>query len=1405
MERARRFWLSCLALTLGVAAAHAQPTFVITPVASDLSADGNSAVGSILDPNTYDQFMLYTRGVGVQNLGPVVHNGVGGSVQMSQISGGAFSVMATFYNGSFGSLYWPTTTTPNPPGIFGYYSGMRACCNGTTCTVVDAPTCLPPSIVIGNTGTCSAGLCPSSPPALGGCCNPSTLVCVYTTLAACTSPSYWWANNLSCGSYPCIHGHSFPFLYSSTTNIWTNTGGLPNNSGGTGLGTASCDATAVTAFGLSPTGRFIVGTTWYGPFATVACNTRGFLFDKNDGSCQLLPMVGTAAGNQNFSDGSRVSTDGNVILGRDSHAITDSSGAVYFTNARCLALFERDPGSGQYNLGRTLRACCNGATCTVIDPMNCAAANVALANTTCSGSPCPPSPNPPTSGACCNAASLNCSITTKAACGTTNGWIGNGACTPHNPCMPATETMLDEHGSAGAGVLTRAGTIVAATISQGKADYILGNSSLGGQLCKYVKNAGTGAWDFVLIGTVPGGSGMTPTGISDDGNTIIGTYGGGNFIWRPSLNGGVPMNFNAYLTSLNGGQTFPSTGSVSIFGTLSADGNALLGRWAPVPHCASGGLTGEGRGGILYLNGSGVNCEPPAIAGGPYDVAQREFVPFGMVGNIWFSGTLPVSAQWQRESPTGSNNWVNLDDSCSNFPSDNSWTYDGTHQFQLRVNMLADPSVRDGRYRVVLTNSCGSATSQPANIAAVTGACCYYDSASGGVACAVELPTYCGSSLYSDGNYLGDNTTCTPNACDSVAGACCIYAGGVQCIVDVSIHCTAATNASSGAGFGGTFAGGGTTCTANICDSVSGACCYSGSGTSDIACSVELSAHCTQTTDVGGLGGTYAGNGTACAAGNTCPAGTPGIGACCFNATPTGDIVCAIQTFSHCTGIYGPSGQPGGSGGLQGKYIGDGVACCSSICRPSSSNAPALCRYGTQLGACCFTDPNNTASGPLCVITYQYNCDNYPNGSNDANAAPFNYGLGGNFYTNTCCVPSTTPPINGCTTSAPCSASLGACINTPYDNSSPVTCTIQVRSSRCTRRYNQGGLFGAWIPSTTTCTPSLITANAGACCSQPSDLLTGAPTGCVMCTIQPQARCTTLNNGGMGGVYAGNGTVCQPTSQCPAQFGPCCTYTSSSNTWVCATVARSACTGASQYGGPGLSCSVMVCQSIGTQPPPAAACCDPTTLACTMVTHTACAGAWLYGATCGASSPCSQPLTGACCESGSCQVTCTVDCQNNAGTYQGDNSTCSPVDPCQPSGACCSGTACTIANASNCSGTYQSDGSVCNPNPCAPTGVCCRGATCNASIAQASCTGDALAGAFFASSAACNAANNTHSPCCYADFNKTGGITVGDIFDFLNDWFAGSKFAVVGGDGNTGTLAVQNIFDFLNAWFAGGC
>ncbi len=57
----------------------------------------------------------------------------------------------------------------------------------------------------------------------------------------------------------------------------------------------------------------------------------------------------------------------------------------------------------------------------------------------------------------------------------------------------------------------------------------------------------------------------------------------------------------------------------------------------------------------------------------------------------------------------------------------------------------------------------------------------------------------------------------------------------------------------------------------------------------------------------------------------------------------------------------------------------------------------------------------------------------------------------------------------------------------------------------------------------------------------------------------------------------------------------------------------------------------------------------------------------------------------------------------------------------------------------------------------------------------------------------------TQPPVCLPDFNRSGGLEVQDIFDFLNAWFAGDPAADFNGHG----LEVQDIFDFLNAWFAG--
>lgn len=105
------------------------------------------------------------------------------------------------------------------------------------------------------------------------------------------------------------------------------------------------------------------------------------------------------------------------------------------------------------------------------------------------------------------------------------------------------------------------------------------------------------------------------------------------------------------------------------------------------------------------------------------------------------------------------------------------------------------------------------------------------------------------------------------------------------------------------------------------------------------------------------------------------------------------------------------------------------------------------------------------------------------------------------------------------------------------------------------------------------------------------------------------------------------------------------------------------------------------------------------------------------------------------------------------------------------------------------------------------TGVCCRGSTCTTVLSNpALCAAGVIAPAgyaFYGTLPGCNGASLT-APCCHADFNKTGGVTVQDVFDYMTAWFGGSALAVFGGDG-TGVPVAQDLFNFMGAWFAGGC
>lgn len=98
------------------------------------------------------------------------------------------------------------------------------------------------------------------------------------------------------------------------------------------------------------------------------------------------------------------------------------------------------------------------------------------------------------------------------------------------------------------------------------------------------------------------------------------------------------------------------------------------------------------------------------------------------------------------------------------------------------------------------------------------------------------------------------------------------------------------------------------------------------------------------------------------------------------------------------------------------------------------------------------------------------------------------------------------------------------------------------------------------------------------------------------------------------------------------------------------------------------------------------------------------------------------------------------------------------------------------------------------------TGACCTGVTCSLTERPA-CSGPNTR--FAGASTVCNPPGNALSPCCKADFNQNGSISVQDVFDYLDAWFAGRPEANF--NGGSGTPTVQSVFDYLNAWFQGGC
>jgi uncharacterized membrane protein len=222
--------------------------------------------------------------------------------------------------------------------------------------------------------------------------------------------------------------------------------------------------------------------------------------------------------------------------------------------------------------------------------------------------------------------------------------------------------------------------------------------------------------------------GFLPLAVSNDGNTIVGTASYGTsfwdrvqraFIWNPTINAGVPVDLGQYLESFAPGNPITEPGLTLLAArTISADGNAISvtindGRTTCSPQEL--GLA-TGTHGVLYLDGSGIACDAPRIGLQPQGWVSTQYTPFGVALNVFASGTWPMTYQWQREDPQNPGQWVDLTEACSGFPYGGEWDYEGVSKPQLRVGQATCGNNRDGRYRVVMTNSCGTVTSDPATV-----------------------------------------------------------------------------------------------------------------------------------------------------------------------------------------------------------------------------------------------------------------------------------------------------------------------------------------------------------------------------------------------------------------------------------------------------------------------------------------------------------------------------------------------------------------------------------------------------------------------------------------------------------------------------------------------------------------
>lgn len=260
----------------------------------------------------------------------------------------------------------------------------------------------------------------------------------------------------------------------------------------------------------------------------------------------------------------------------------------------------------------------------------------------------------------------------------------------------------------------------AGTTIVGKAADATGNLFI----AKWLWNAGTNSWDAPLnlgsnlttpatwlptsvtsCGVPPT---LTPSGMSEDGNTIVGTavystcgsFMSGGFIWTAAsgtitdwydwnVAAGTPGIFANYGPIGDLGDPNRGLAKLGFPSAISADGNQVVGFQGGTQRIPGAAPW------ILQVSG-GPACVGPTITLNPTTPTNFSACTSSIILNVAASGTQGFSYQWYK-------NGVALSDGSQ--PSGSNVT--GATSFQLRVNSPLSPADA-GTYYAVVSGECGS-------------------------------------------------------------------------------------------------------------------------------------------------------------------------------------------------------------------------------------------------------------------------------------------------------------------------------------------------------------------------------------------------------------------------------------------------------------------------------------------------------------------------------------------------------------------------------------------------------------------------------------------------------------------------------------------------------------------------